>query len=324
MTKRECVIAAIEGKEVKTIPSSFSLHFPNESAYGSAGVKSHLDFFEATDTDILKIMNENLVPYFGMIETAAEYKAKIPTLTMKHQFMVDQIDLTKAVLKQCDPSAFTLGTLHGILASGLHPLEKMGLDYHQARKLQVKLLREDPISMLEGMKRIADVMCQLARSYISLGIDGVYYASLGGESLYMTDDEFKEWIEPLDKQIMSAIKEAGGYCFLHICKDKLNMQRYTSYSSYADVINWGVYEAPMSLEEGYRMFPHKTIMGGLPNRHGVLVEGTQQDVRNSVKELIRSYGRKGFILGADCTLDTKQDLAMIRAAVEAAREPDIE
>lgn len=320
MTKRECVIAAIEGKEVNTIPSSFSLHFPQEVAFGMDGVKAHLDFFEATDTDILKIMNEHLVPSFGTIETAADYQEKIPVLTMKDSFMVNQVELTKEILKRCDASAFTLGTLHGILASGLHPLEKMGLDYDQARKLQLKLLREDAGLVLDGMKRIADVMCHLAQTYISLGVDGVYYAALGGEYNYLSDEEFKEWIEPLDKQIMSAIKDAGGYCFLHICKDNLNMQRYEFYAGYADVINWGVYEAPFSMEEGRSLFPNKTIMGGLPNRHGVLVDGTQKDVKDAVKALIHSFGRKHFILGADCTLDTYQDLSKIRAAVEAARE----
>ena len=98
------------------------------------------------------------------------------------------------------------------------------------------------------------------------------------------------------------------------------MQRYESYADYADVINWGVYEAPFSMEEGRSLFPNKTIMGGLPNRHGVLVDGTQKDVKDAVKALIHSFGRKHFILGADCTLDTYQDLSKIRAAVEAARE----
>lgn len=32
MTKRERVIAAIEGKHVDAIPSSFSLHFPKNQA----------------------------------------------------------------------------------------------------------------------------------------------------------------------------------------------------------------------------------------------------------------------------------------------------
>ena len=88
MTKKERVIAAIKGQEVDAVPSSFSLHFPVEAAHGEAGVQSHLNFFKATDTDILKIMNENLVPYFGQIETPADYERLIPTMTMKDDFMV--------------------------------------------------------------------------------------------------------------------------------------------------------------------------------------------------------------------------------------------
>ena len=108
------------------------------------------------------------------------------------------------------------------------------------------------------------------------GVDAVYYAALGGEYRYYTDEEFAEYIEPLDKQVMTAIRENGGYCFLHICKDRLNMKRYAGYNEYADVVNWGVYEAPFSIEEGKKLFPGTTIMGGLANRSGVLVEGTER------------------------------------------------
>ncbi len=52
MTKRERVIAAIEGRETDGIPSSFSLHFPEGQAVGDPAVEAHLAFFQATDTDI--------------------------------------------------------------------------------------------------------------------------------------------------------------------------------------------------------------------------------------------------------------------------------
>ena len=114
--------------------------------------------------------------------------------------------------------------------------------------------------------------------------------------------------------------EAGGYCFLHICKDQLNMERYKDYGAYADVVNWGVYEAPFSLEQGRTMFPGKAIMGGLANRSGVLVDGSEEEIKEEVRNMIKKFGRRGFILGADCTLATEQDLKKIRTAVEAARE----
>ena len=94
MTKKERVTAAIRGEEVDKIPSGFSLHFPKESAFGDAAVKAHLKFFEESDTDILKIMNENLVPYMGEINNGSDY-SMVKEMTMADGFMQDQVDVYK-------------------------------------------------------------------------------------------------------------------------------------------------------------------------------------------------------------------------------------
>ena len=160
-----------------------------------------------------------------------------------------------------------------------------------------------------------------AERYIKdAGVDSVYYAGLGAETRWYTDEEFAKWIKPFDLKIMKAIKDAGGYCFLHMCKSGLNMKRYDEdYAALADVVNWGVYEAPMTLADGKKQFPGKTILGGLENRSGVLVDGDEYDVRREVIKVVENFGREGFILGADCTLATEQDLKLVRAAVEQAR-----
>ena len=203
MTKKERVTAAIRGEEVDKIPSGFSLHFPKESAFGDAAVKAHLKFFEESDTDILKIMNENLVPYMGEINHGSDY-SMVKEMTMEDGFMQDQVELVKKILAGCGRDAFILGTLHGITASAIHPLEKMdpNYTYDQVREKLCRLLHEDEDTVLAGMKRIADVMCELAGTYIELGVDGVYYAALGGETRFFTDEEFDKWIKPFDLQIM--------------------------------------------------------------------------------------------------------------------------
>lgn len=324
MTKRERVIAAIEGKQVDGVPSGFSLHFPSHQAVGDGAVEAHLAFFEATDTDIIKIMNEHLVPCYGEIRTPYEYYEKIPVIDRKTDFIADQIEMTKKILDRADQDAFSMGTLHGICASGIHPLERMGegYGYDGVRQMQVDFLRWDEDKMLAAMQRIADGMCELAAAYVKeVGVDSVYYAALGAESKWYTDEEFARWIKPFDLQIMKAIKDAGGYCFLHMCKSGLNMKRYDEdYAALADVVNWGVYEAPMSMEEGRSQFPGKTIFGGLKNRSGVLVDGSQEDVKAEVRHVIASFGRDRLILGADCTLATEQDLKLVRAAAEEARK----
>lgn len=323
MTKRERVIAAIKGEQVDGIPSSFSLHFPTSLAFGEAGIKSHLDFFEQTDTDIIKVMNEHLVPSYGMIRTPSDYDAMVPRFSRTTDIIDQQIDFTKAILAKADKSAFTMGTLHGICASGIHVLERMGEGYNwfQVRQMQVDFLRWDERKTYAAMERIADGMCALAEAYIKdAHVDSVYYAGLGAETCWFTDEEFARWIKPLDLKIMKAIKDAGGYCFLHMCKSGLNMKRYDEdYAELADVVNWGVYEAPMSLEEGRKQFASKTILGGMENRSGVLVDGTAEDVKAEVRRIIEAFGRERFILGADCTLATEQDLSLVRAAAEEAR-----
>ena len=98
MTKRERVIAAIEGKKVDAIPSSFSLHFPKNQAVGDEAVAAHLKFFKETDTDIVKVMNEHLVPYYGMIRTPKDYYELIPSFSRNTNIIEDQIEMTKKIM----------------------------------------------------------------------------------------------------------------------------------------------------------------------------------------------------------------------------------
>lgn len=318
MTKTERVMAAIGKQPVDYVPSCFSLHFPSGASKGEAGIRAHLDFFKQADTDILKIMNENQVPYCGSFSVPEDY-SKVGKVSMDCDYMRNQLDFSKRILDACGSEAFTIGTLHGICASAIHPVQKAGYGYEAARKYQLAALRSGDPAVLDAFRRITDGMCELAQSYIEAGVQGIYYAALGAETCYFTDEEFARWIEPFDKQILKAIKDAGGYSFLHICKDGLNMDRYATYGDYCDVVNWGVYEVPYSLEAGRKLFPGKTIMGGLENRSGVLVNGTETEICAEVHEVIKSFGDRGFILGADCTLATEQDMKKLQAAVLACR-----
>lgn len=318
MKKRERVLAAIEGREVDCVPVGFSLHFPKGNERGQVGADVHLKFFRETDTDIVKIMNENLVPDVGEIRRPEDWD-RIPVYSMKDDFMQNQLDLVKRILDQADPDAFMLGTLHGICASAIHPIEAR-YGYEAVRELFCTHYREKKQPMVDAFKRISDGMCQLAAAYKELGVDGIYYAALGGERHYFSDEEFAELIAPLDRMILKASKDAGGKNFLHMCKDDLNMERYRSYGGLVDVVNWGVYETGFSLEEGRSMFPGTAVMGGLANRSGVMVEGTIEELKAEVKRIIRDFGKTSFILGADCTLPTEIPYERIRAIAEAARE----
>ncbi len=323
MTKKERVLAAIEGREPDGVPSGFSLHFPLEERLGESTVKAHLNYFHESDCDILKIMNEYRLPVNGVIRTPDEYEQAIPQDYRKAGFLHNQIETAKRIRDLADPDAFTLGTLHGICSYGFQPFMKMGYGFEvgESRQVQADFLRWNEKKMLSVMERICEGLCDMAKAYVQeAGVDGVYYSVIGADRKWFTDEEFARWIRPFDLRIMKAIKDAGGYCFLHVCNPNLNMDRIDpAYTELSDAINWGVYDAPMTLEAGRRKFGKKAIFGGLANRSGVLVDGTEEQVRAEVKRIITSFGRTSFILGADCTLATEQNLSLVRAAVEQAR-----
>ena len=318
MTKKQRVSAVLRGEKPDHIPVGFSLHFPEGKNAGEAGVQAHLEFFRETDTDLVKIMNENLVPAQGAIRRPEDWNCIAP-VKQETSFVKKQLEFSRAILDQYSGEGYSLGTLHGITASTIHPIEQ-AYGYDGARTLLVEHLRENEGPVLDAMKRIAEGMCQLAWGYQEAGVDGVYYAALGGEGRWFTDGEFSQWIEPFDKLILSEIRKAGLGVFLHICKDQLQMERYRSYGAFCDVVNWGVYEAPLSMEEGQRLFPGKVLMGGLPNRSGVMTEGNKEQLTQEVRGLIRRVGPTHYILGADCTLPTELPYEKINWLVKAARE----
>ncbi len=317
MNKKERVIAAIEKKPVDRVPTSFSLHFPAEVQKGQAAVDAHIEFFNETDCDILKIMNENLVPPIGEMHGPEDW-SQVPAHTKSSPFIQEELNLIKGTLEAADKDVFSLVTIHGITASTIHPIEQR-YGYVPVREMLVEHLRANPTPVLAAMDRIADVMCELVRESAALGADGIYYAALGAERHFFTDEEFARWIEPYDLRILQAARDAGLYNFLHICKENLNMQRYANYADLVDVVNWGVYETGFSLQEGKELFPNATIMGGLANRSGVFVEGSAAEIGEAVRKVIADFGTTGFMLGADCTLPTEISYDRIKAAVQAVR-----
>lgn len=67
-------------------------------------------------------------------------------------------------------------------------------------------------------------------------------------------------------------------------------------------------------------FGGKPALGGLDNRkEGVLYSGNEEEIRKAVRELIETCGKKGFLLGADCTIPGDLPAEHVRWVLEEAR-----
>ena len=306
MKNRERVLAAVSGKPVDYVPAGFWIHFPKDCFETEKSIQAHLDFFDKTGTGIMKIMNENLVPCDIPIEKASDWKN-----------ITDQIEIVKRILDKTHDKGVTLLTVHGIVASAWHA-RGGSAGYETGRQLLVNHLRENPSAVHSAYEVISDALVILVEEAISAGIDGIYYAALGGEDYLYTEEEFQEFVKPYDIKILKAAQKSPCFNVLHICKDHVNLSRYKDYP--ADVVNWGVYKQNPSLEEGRKVFPNSAILGGLNDRSGVLVGGTDVEIEDEVFNILGRMGTTKFILGADCTLPTEISYSKIRTAVTATQK----
>ena len=63
-----------------------------------------------------------------------------------------------------------------------------------------------------------------------------------------------------------------------------------------------------------------TVKDGIHSRvddRGIVVDGSPEEIQAAVRKVIASFGTRGLMLGADCTVPTDIPVANIRIAVEA-------
>ena len=315
MNKRERVMAAYNGQKPDRVPSAFWYHFPEGYAYGEDAVKAHVEFFRNSGTDLCKVMNDNLCVKDPDINCAADWD-KLKFYTMDEDIVKRQVQLVKRVVEEVDHKAVVIATIHGLVACFFHTFGGPNI-YDEDGTLIGRHLRENPEGFRHAMEVLSDYIKKLSHLCIEAGADGIYFASLGGERRMFTDEEFAEYIAPYEIDILNDIKDVPCFNVLHMCKGDLNLERYVNYP--AKVLNWGVYEGNISLEEGRKLFGEdKVYLGGMDDRDGVFVDGSIEEIKKTAKECVDSFGWKNYILGADCTLPTNIDNERIRAAVEAA------
>ena len=111
---------------------------------------------------------------------------------------------------------------------------------------------------------------------------------------------------------------AMAFCFTvrHGHNFTASPQRYKDYPG--DLFNWDVHRDNFTLEQGREYFG-KPVLGGLDN-HGILIEGSLEDIAGETHRIIKGFGKKGLMIGADCTVPADIDINRLRAAVMAARE----
>ena len=160
MNERERIYNMLDGKSVDRAPTGFWLHFPDKMHHGDAAVEAHLEFMRQTGTDILKVMNENLL-YDGesKICNSADI-GKFRGYSRKDKIFTDQMDIIKRISEQARDRYPILATIHGLIASVFHGTGFAGNYSSMGYRLSM-FCREMPKEMQKVFEIYTDTLMEL-------------------------------------------------------------------------------------------------------------------------------------------------------------------
>ncbi len=314
MDRKERLQATLNGENHSGIISGFWYHFSQDAMYGEKAVQAHIDFYNAINPDVLKVMNEHMFQIREKIEKPEDWR-KVTHIPFSEGPYPGLIAEFKAIRKALPSDLPLFATVHGVLVSAYHATETPG-NFKNPENMVSRHLREDPESVCKGLDVVAETLIELCGELKKAGADGIYYAALGGEAYRFTEDVFTSYVKKYDSMVIDGINDTGAISILHICKDKIRLPLYSGID--ADIVNWDTHDCEYGIGEGRKYFPGKTLLGGFDDRTGILVEGTKEEILAETDRIVKEAGRDKLIIGSDCTLPGDIEPWRIRTVIDYA------
>lgn len=324
MDKRTRVLHALHGESVDHVPVGFWFHFQGDEAVGDANVQAHLKYYRDTDLDFLKVMCDGYFNY-PLDERIVREHAwnEVKPLSDSDPYIQGQVERARKIVESIGSERCVFYNVFHPLSSFRFALEAYGQGFDEA----TQYIKEDPLAVMHALDAIAQTNARLTELLITQAhCDGIYYCVQGGEYDRFTPEEYHRWVRPSDLYVLEHANRYSDSNIIHMCGWAGTRNRLELWRDYpAAAVNWAVFVEGLSLLDGRRFFDGKTCMGGFEThwdnsgRRGVIYNGSKEEVQRYTRNLILDFGKRGLILGGDCTVDSAIDWDRIRWVVEAAR-----
>jgi uroporphyrinogen decarboxylase len=308
ISKRERVQAALAGREVDRVPIAFWGHFAADPRTADEIVRETLAFQRRFDWDFVKLMPSGM--YFpqalgceitpadgpggvnalatSVVDGPGDW-ARLPRLDPTRGWLAEHVESTRRVRAELGPDVPIIQTLF----SPLTIAHKLSLG--DTFGTYVRRHRDE---LEEGLARIAASSIAFAEATLEAGADGFFYATQEATLDELTEPEFADLGKRYDQQVLTAMGDRAWFNLLHVCRESIMADMVADYPVAA--INWDSHHNFPSLEQAPRLWP-QTLVGGL-DRHGVLLNGTPEEVEAAARAAIESVGGRHLILSAGCAL----------------------
>ena len=322
MDKRTRVLNAMDKLPVDHVPVGFWFHFAGEETKGEECVQAHLRYYRETDLDFLKIMNDGYssYPLPGTVKTAKDLWDLKP-LGKDHPWIKDQVWRAKRIVEE-------IGQERCVFYNVFAPFSFIRNGKRNA--LIMDFLSEDKLAVMHAIDIVAEDAALLSQLLIQeAGCDGIYYCVQGGEKDRFTIEEYKEIVAPSDLYVLEHANRYSDYNIMHCCGwagAKNNIELWQDYP--VKCVNWAVFVEELPLPEGRAFFGDKAILGGFETLHldaslgkykGIMYSGQKKEIEDFTRDTILTFGKRGLMLGGDCTIATWLDHDRIKWIVDIAR-----
>ena len=317
MTKRERVIAAFEGKEVDHVPVCMWKHVPGEYQRDfDTFAEYQVNSFKTTGVDFMKLSADG---YFGWqspllngIEDVNDLM-KLEPLGADHPYVKGQIERTAKVIKGLNGECVALYLV-------FVPLSCLRLRIGYPKMM--KFIRENPEAVKYACNVIAQDQKLLVKGVLEdAGADGIFYSVQNGEVDRFTAEEYHDWVEPSDREVLDYANSLSDKNAIHFCGWEGIPNRLSNWKDYkSPVVSWARYVDIEDIQEAKKHFGC-TVWGGFDNRDGsLLYTGSKEEIEKEVRNLIEQGGKTGYIIGADCSLGGSIPDETIRFVAETAHK----
>lgn len=332
--KRQLVLDAFAGKEVERVPVGFWFHFltPETVDYradktaAELNVAGHKAFAEKFHPDFVKLMSDGFFNYPSELlkraKSAADLRA-IEPLGADCDWIEKQVDLVKKQRAAIGLGAAKEGivTIYNIFCAATSFKFAIGFGHNADKKL-ADFIEQDKDAVRHALDVVSEDLSSLAKRVIDeSGADGIYLSVQNIQDERVTKEVYDSVIAPSEHKVLLAAGGRERANVLHICGYEGARNHLEWYKNYpAGVVNWAAAVEGVPLEEGRKIFGGRTAIGGFANTaNGVLYSGKKEEVEAETKRILQAAGRRGIVLGADCTVPRDIDLARLEWVREAAR-----
>lgn len=322
MNKKERIDAALRGEQVDRVPVSVWGHDFEREWSAQSLTEAMIENYTRYDWDFLKV---NPRACYSVEGWGAKYR---PSGEKYREPVFESSPIRSATdwkrIRTLEPDSGSFGEQLRVLQLLNHSMGfeayfvqtifcPLGVAMYLAGSAEpvLQTIREDRAAMHAALRVITETLSMYAIACLEQGTGGIFYATNGWASEGMlTPDQYHEFGEQYDLEILEAIKSRSKFNILHNCGERIHFDLLSSYP--VEVISWDATgEGNPDLRAG-QLSSGKAVMGGI-NEKTTLKNGSPNQVQEEVGKALELTGGRHFLLAPGCAISPETPAKNVEA-----------